>query len=221
MNQTLSGNIIKCPHPQSKMKSMGLTGRFIYLEIQACPEKPFTIHLDFKIKGRNNLRISFSNLFKQVKSPTQFVYQIPLYLENKWTLISLDVLKTLEISELFPSNFKLEECHIFKGFTLSASMNFRGIFTSDNLYQWHNLPHEMTFKAPAGENKSEWDQKFQWTFIPCLDKDLAEDHNEKIQCIKGLESDQLDQDIKNILQRTDDDKESLFSDEMRNESSQR
>lgn len=44
----------------------------MYIQMQAVPEQPFTVHLDFKIEGRNNLRVSLSNLFKQVSQPNDF-----------------------------------------------------------------------------------------------------------------------------------------------------
>jgi WD40 repeat protein len=36
----------------------------------------------------------------------------------------------------------------------------------------------MTFKAPSGVNRDEWESQFTWTVIPCLDEELAKSHAE-------------------------------------------
>ena len=163
------------------MKSLGLTGRFIYIELATTKEFPFTIHLDFKIASRNNQRISLSNLFKTVQKPNDFVIQFPIDLEEKWTVVCLDILKILEMTENFPEGFELEGSHTLKSFTVCSTMQCRGIFTSDNLYQWHNLPSDLSFKKPADMRRDEWEAGFNWSVIPCLDEDAAHSSAEKIK----------------------------------------
>lgn len=102
--------------------------------MRVVPERPFTIHLDFKISGRNNIRISLSNLFKSVSQPNEMTIQFPLSLDEHWSVLCIDVLKTLELTENYPESFELKGCHQLKSFTLCSSMQARGIFTSDNLY---------------------------------------------------------------------------------------
>ena len=97
-------------------------------------EKPFTVHLDFKVEGRNNLRISFSNLFKTYSIPNDFVIQYPLNMTNSWGTVIVDVQKVMEESKLYPESFEIKGSHQLKIVTLNSSLSVRGVFTSDNLY---------------------------------------------------------------------------------------
>lgn len=86
-----ANNFIRSPHVNSSVKSLGLTGRFVYIQLQSVPEQPFTIHLDYKVEGRNNLRVSLSNLFKQITQPNDFAIQFPLQLNNAWSTVCIDI----------------------------------------------------------------------------------------------------------------------------------
>ena len=117
-----------------------------------------------------------SNLFKTVtmpSNPNEFVVQYPLVLNNAWTIICVDIEKVMESSSLYPETFEIKGSHILKSFTLNSTLNVRGVFTSDNLYQWHNLPSEIAFKAPAGSNRGEWEAQFNWVTYPSLDEEFA------------------------------------------------
>ena len=50
--------------PGVKGRALGLTGRYLYLQIRIDPSCFFTIHLEVSSADRNTTRISFSNLFK-------------------------------------------------------------------------------------------------------------------------------------------------------------
>lgn len=143
-----------------------------------------------------------SNLFKSVCQPNDFVIQFPLQLDQCWTILCLDMIKILESSGLYPPTFELKESHTLKAYSLNSTLNVRGIFTSDNLYQWHNLPSEMTFKAPSGVNRDEWESQFTWTVIPCLDEELAKSHAEQISSKKNLVEQELEDDINILLNKS-------------------
>jgi len=66
LNGSISANnFIQIPHPQCPTKSLGLTGRYIYLELVSFPGVPLNFHFDFLIAERTqNMRMSVSNLFK-------------------------------------------------------------------------------------------------------------------------------------------------------------
>jgi hypothetical protein len=53
INGTISANnYIQIPHPHCGTKSLGLTGRYIYLEIMTFPGVPVNFHFDFLIAER-------------------------------------------------------------------------------------------------------------------------------------------------------------------------
>jgi hypothetical protein len=140
------------------------------------PEKPFYIHLDFSMEGRNNLRFSFSNLYKEISLPNNFMIHIPLELTRSWTILVIDVLRIMQLSELFPEDYVLDGSHKLKSFTFSSEIKVRGLFTSDNFYPWNKLPLDFQFKAPAGVNKRDFEKQFVWTCIPSIDADLMEQY---------------------------------------------
>jgi hypothetical protein len=60
-----ANNFIQLPHPHSLQKSLGLTGRYLYLQVKSVAGAPFSLHFDFGMQERgHNVRISVSNLFK-------------------------------------------------------------------------------------------------------------------------------------------------------------
>lgn len=135
----------------------------MYMEVCVNPEMPYYIHLDFSLEGRNNLRFSFSNLYKEISLPNTFVIQIPLELTYCWTILCVDVLRIMELSELFPEDYILDGAHKLKSFTFCSELKVRALFTSDNFYPWNKLPLDFQFKAPAGSNKKEFEKQFVWT----------------------------------------------------------
>lgn len=58
----------------------------------------------------------------------------------------IDVQALLEKSEIFPPSYKIEGCHQLKSMTLCANCLLRGVYTSDNDYEFSNLPMDMKFK---------------------------------------------------------------------------
>jgi len=55
-------------------KSLGLTGRYIYVQLKSTAGAPFSIHFDFEMQERgHNVRLSVSNLFKSFNQSNGFV----------------------------------------------------------------------------------------------------------------------------------------------------
>jgi len=48
----LSNNTVTIPDPNSDIKACNLTGKYIYVELFASPEKYFCIHFEIQIKDR-------------------------------------------------------------------------------------------------------------------------------------------------------------------------
>ncbi len=133
--------------------------------------------MDFKIKGRNNFRISLSNLYKEVECPNDFTIHFPVELDNQWTILVTDVYSVLSNTGLFEHNpdgkFDLASSFSMKSIQLCSSMNVRGVFTSDNLYSWNTLPGEMSFRAPTGVDLRSWEASFAWMCVPGLEDEMV------------------------------------------------
>lgn len=162
-----ANNYIQIPHPNSLMKALNLTGRFIYIELKSVHSgNPFTMHLDFGIAEKaHNVRISVSNLFKQFQTSNGNVIQTPLELKTeRWTIVCLDLLQIFKKSDLFPPTYKIEGAHSLKSIMLCSSMVVRGVYTSDNQYEPRSLPSDMKYKFSF--DQSRWLEFFSWKHIP-------------------------------------------------------
>jgi hypothetical protein len=96
-----ANNFVLLPNPSGPVKNLGLTGRYVYLEVK-CPRHglPFSYHLDLGLAERSHgIRISVSNLFKNFNTSNGFVAQVPLELKNNcWTVVVLDIYELLKRS---------------------------------------------------------------------------------------------------------------------------
>ena len=98
--------------------------------------------MDKKTNIPSHVRISVSNLFKEMKSHNDAV-QIPCVPVQKWTVLLIEIPAVLQkISE------SLGE-HTLKSFTLSANQTVRGVFTSDILYSLNDQK-----KCPSSAGKT-------------------------------------------------------------------
>lgn len=155
------------------------------------------------MEGRNNLRFSFSNLFKEISLPNNFMIHIPLELTPSWTILCVDVLRIMDLSELFPEDYVLEGSHKLKSFTFSSELKARGLFTSDNFYTWNKLPLDFQFKAPAGANKKDFEKQFVWTCIPSIDAELMEQYLKESSPLKPAISEDSQEDSNSIFRNSE------------------
>jgi hypothetical protein len=117
----------------------------------------------------NNVRISVSNLFKNFNQSSGFVIQVPLDLHaDRWTVVCLDISELLARSHIFPGSYNLEGAHSMKGMTLCSNIQIRGVYTSDNEYDFVTLPSDLRFKFPfdAPSTQQKWLEYFDWQSIP-------------------------------------------------------
>ena len=120
------------------------------------------LSLDERPRG---IRISASNLYKQVSTQNEFVVQIPLNLDmDRWTVIVFDIINILKMSRLLPHGFIIEGGYQIKTLTLCANSIVRGIFTSDNEYDFVTLPPDMRFKFQFDINR--WPEYFALLELP-------------------------------------------------------
>ena len=125
--------------PKVKGQTLGLTGRFLYLEVRVNPGKFFMVHLDVTAADRNTTRVSISNIFKEGKNVVKggTALHIPLVDPSpKWYIMCIDLAAAL--AEVTASPFEM-----LRGMQLCATMLVRNAFTSDIKYSATTLPREM------------------------------------------------------------------------------
>ena len=113
----------------------------------------------------HGVRISSSNLYKQVSTQNGFVLQLPLNLDvDRWTVICFDLYSLLKMSRLLPSTYIIEGSYQIKSMTICANSQVRGIYTSDNEYDFVTLPPDLRFKFSFDINR--WPEYFAWLELP-------------------------------------------------------
>lgn len=109
----------------------------------------------------HGVRLSVSNLFKNFSTSNGFVAQIPLELKNNcWTIVVIDIIETLKRSNILPSTYLLDGSYQVRSITVCANTHVRGVFTSDNLYDFVTLPADMRYKFAF--ELSKWLEYFDW-----------------------------------------------------------
>lgn len=162
-----ANNFIQTPHPNSMQRSLGLTGRYLYLQAKApLSSAPFSFHIDLQMADRSHgIRISSSNLYKQVSTQNGFVMQVPLNLDvDRWTVVCFDLYSLLKMSRLLPANYIIEGSYQIKSLTMCANSQVRGVYTSDNEYDFVTLPPDLRFKFSFDINR--WPEYFAWLELP-------------------------------------------------------
>ncbi len=62
-----TATFVQVPRAKSALKSLGLIGKFVYVETLGSGTRPFSLHLDYIVDEKQVTRLSFSNLFKSEK----------------------------------------------------------------------------------------------------------------------------------------------------------
>lgn len=156
-----ASNYIQIPKAKSDLKSLGLNGKYIYIQLRVSPGKLFSLHLDLILTNtRTNLeeplKLSLSNLFKESKMQNSL--QIACRAGGKWTVLCVDLRALL--AEFFAERMVFKE---LKMVTLCANMHVKGVYTSDILYNPKTLPKEMGLKVMKIE---EWSSSYDWMHVP-------------------------------------------------------
>lgn len=158
-----AANYIQIPKTASSMKTLGLTGKFLYVLVQVQPGKLFSMHFDLSLttpRATRLFRLSVSNLYKANKLSSTLQLACPI--GPKWSVLVVNLPEVL-------GNWASDACgHQLKSIVLCASMMVRGVFTSDILYTVKTLPKEMQFRVKEGA----WADLYDWITLP-----LTEDQN--------------------------------------------
>jgi hypothetical protein len=137
--------------PKHTGQSLGLTGRYIYFLFKPTPNKYFSIHIDISTCEKVIVRVSFSNLFKELKTTSSWL-QFPYVIQapcgsvyekaemtakdltgaappvTKWTILCVDLPALMQ-------TYSNRTYHSVRGFKLCASMLVKNVVTSDILYE--------------------------------------------------------------------------------------
>ena len=80
--------------------------------------------------------------------------------KNLWNIVCIDVEHHLEKFGLVPKSSNLAKGNYYvKKMEICANLNIRGVYTSDNVYDWSSLPREMGFKTVKGQK---WDEFYSF-----------------------------------------------------------
>ncbi|KAJ1636238.1 hypothetical protein T492DRAFT_862005 [Pavlovales sp. CCMP2436] len=152
--------------PADRAHSLGLRGRYVYVQLKPSADKHFTLNLTFTTAGHGSLTLSLSNGFKARKL-LGTVLQVP-YPEPsaRWATLAVDVPRLLK--EIFPTAAGdgsgeyvcLRSVHGLPSFSL------RSVFSSETLYEPASLPRDVIFPLPRG---SAWEQLYAWHALPAVD----------------------------------------------------
>ena len=157
-----AANYMQCPKAKTELKSLELTGRYVYVEMSVPAGKLYSTHLDFVVSNRKTggedvIRVTLSNIFKAVKG-TASVIQVAFHPSDKWTVLVLSMPDLLRMY-LGPH----VHSHTLRSFTACSSQFIRGIFTSDILYTPMSLPRELAFKI---NREQVWTEIYDWLEVP-------------------------------------------------------
>jgi hypothetical protein len=83
---------------------------------------------------------------------------------NCWTVVVIDIFEILKKSDILPSTYLIEGSYQIRSITICANTHVRGVFTSDNLYDFVTLPADMRFKFAF--DLSRWTEYFGWQTLP-------------------------------------------------------
>lgn len=156
-----AANYIQIPRGKGTIRSLGLTGRYVYLQVLAIPNKLYSVHLDFAMRNVNTgneevLRMTLSNLFKSNKQANAL--QLALSLSEKWTVVVLDIQALVKAY-----GGRHLHSHTLRSLTLCSNLFVRGVYTSDLQYTPETLPKEMAFKCTREQN---WRSLYEWMELP-------------------------------------------------------
>ena len=68
------------------------------------------------------------------------------------------------MSRLMPQSYIIEDSYQIRSLTLCANSMVRGVYTSDNEYDFVTLPPDMRFKFSFDINR--WPEYFAWLELP-------------------------------------------------------
>lgn len=118
--------------PRCQQGSLGVLGRFLYLQLRLEPGQPYAIHADFAAADGSLHRVSVSNLYASGQAARMRRSGVQVFLpaaHGCWTLLALD------LGSLARQACESPYAHL-RTLHLCANMTLRGAFVSDVRYNW-------------------------------------------------------------------------------------
>ncbi|CAF0756991.1 unnamed protein product [Adineta ricciae] len=170
-----ANNYIQFP-AQLPQQNLALIGRLFYILFRPTYDKFFSIHIDILTHEQHVVRISLSNLYREMKV-TQTCIQFPYTSTSQdthWTVLCLD-LESIILTYMTNQHY-----HVIKSFQLCGNMMVKNCFSSQFFYEPvmsphkakqkglkcsmnRSLPRELSF--PIGKDES-WHSKYDFIIIP-------------------------------------------------------
>ena len=131
--------------PARLSEDLRIKGKFLYVIMRADSlARTFCFHVDVVLQENIKYRLSFSNLYKEIKVMTNVVQFPVMSLRGRWTIVGLNV------SELLLKFTNLSFDH-FKRFELCSSMMVKGIYASNQVYSPEFMYREMKLPIPKNQ----------------------------------------------------------------------
>ena len=160
-----AGNYIQVP--RAGAHSLGLTGRYVYFLFKPMATKYFVVHMEAGTREGVAVRVSFSNLVKELKSTSTWL-QFPFASApssstdptSRWAVLTVDLQSAL-------ATFFNRTYMCLKNVKVCANVLIKGVFTSNQEYSPQHqmgqpcslaaepLPREMRLFLPTGAQFSD------------------------------------------------------------------
>ena len=167
-----AGNYIQVP--RAGAHSLGLTGRYVYFLFKPMATKYFVVHMEAGTREGVAVRVSFSNLVKELKSTSTWL-QFPFASApssstdptSRWAVLTVDLQSAL-------ATFFNRTYMCLKNVKVCANVLIKGVFTSNQEYSPQHqmgqpcslaaepLPREMRFFLPKGAQFSDHYSSFSF-----------------------------------------------------------
>ncbi|MEW5300015.1 MAG: hypothetical protein WDW36_002979 [Sanguina aurantia] len=149
--------------PKSRAHALGLTGRFLYIQVKVSPVKVFVIHVEVMTADQNTHRISISNMYTSdtLKRRSNGVH-IPFpHPSHRWCVMAVDMAVALRAVTASPL-LKL------KAVQLCSTLTLRSVYTSDSKFQLQSLPRDMALSHAMDTSI------FELVWLPAEPTDVGE-----------------------------------------------
>ena len=91
-------------------------------------------------------------------------------------MVVIDLYEILKQSKILPTTYLIDGSYQIRSINVCANTHIRGIFTSDNMYDFVTLPADMRYKFAF--DLSKWPEYFDWQSLPHDWKNRKGQHGE-------------------------------------------
>ncbi|GLC33983.1 hypothetical protein PLESTB_000825300 [Pleodorina starrii] len=131
-----AGNFLRVP--RSRLQTLGLTGRVLYIQLKVTPIKVFVIHIEVLTEDQNVHRISISNMYSPdaLKRKSNGVQLAFPRASHRWCVLAVDLRDALR-------GFTSSPFASIKSIQMCSWLTVRTMFTSDYRFSLESLPSDM------------------------------------------------------------------------------